>query len=55
MTYILRRKSVILLICIFFAGFIALMSGHPSDVVGAPFANCVVEQASALLGIFCGE
>ncbi|HPX03651.1 MAG TPA: ABC transporter permease [Synergistaceae bacterium] len=43
MTYILRRKSVILLICIFFAGFIgpALMGGHPSDVVGAPFARPV--------------
>ena len=43
MTYILRRKSVILLICIFFAGFIgpALMGGHPSDAVGAPFARPV--------------
>jgi peptide/nickel transport system permease protein len=43
MTYILRRTSVILLICIFFAGFIgpALMGGHPSDVVGAPFARPV--------------
>ena len=43
MTEILRRKSVILLICIFLAGFIgpALMRGHPSDVTGAPFARPV--------------
>ncbi len=38
---ILKRKSVIMLICIFFAGFLGpmLISGHPSDVTGAPFAR----------------
>jgi len=38
---ILKRKSVILLICIFLAGFLSpmLIAGHPSDVVGAPFAR----------------
>ena len=43
MTYILRRKSVILSNMYIFAGFIgpALMGGHPSDVVGAPFARPV--------------
>lgn len=43
MTDILKRKSVILLICIFLAGFIgpAMIKGHPSDVAGAPFARPV--------------
>ena len=38
---ILKRKSVILLICIFLTGLIgpAIMGGHPSDVKGAPFAR----------------
>ena len=40
---ILKRKSVILLICIFLTGLIgpAIMGGHPSDVKGAPFARPV--------------
>ena len=43
MTDILRRKSVILLICIFLTGLIgpALMGRHHSDVAGAPFARPV--------------
>lgn len=38
---ILKRKSVILLICMFLTGFLGpmLFSGHPSDVTGAPFAR----------------
>ncbi len=43
MTGILKRKSVILLICIFLTGFLGPMfiAGHPSDVTGAPFARPV--------------
>ncbi len=43
MTDILKRKSVILLICIFLTGFLGpmLIAGHPSDVTGAPFARPV--------------
>lgn len=38
---ILKRKSVILLICIFLTGFLGpmLIARHPSDVTGAPFAR----------------
>lgn len=41
MTDILKRKSVIFLMCIIFTGFLVplFMGGHPSDVVGAPFAR----------------
>lgn len=40
---ILKRKSVILLICIFLTGFLVpvFITGHPSDVKGAPFARPV--------------
>ncbi len=40
---ILKRKSIILLICIFLTGFLApvLIARHPSDVTGAPFAKPV--------------
>ena len=43
MTDFVKRKSVILLICIFLIGFLGpmLMAGHPSDVKGAPFARPV--------------
>ena len=43
MTDILKRKSVILLICIFLTGFLGpmLITGHPSDVTGAPVARPV--------------
>lgn len=41
MTDILKRKSIILLICIFIIGFVVpvFIAGHPSDVTGAPFAR----------------
>ncbi len=48
---ILKRKSVIMLICIFFAGFLGpmLISGHPSDVTGSLCEATMVEcQASPL-------
>ena len=48
MTDFMKRKSVILLICIFLIGFLGpmLMTGHPSDVKGAPFARPVWWNAS---------
>lgn len=43
MTDILKRKSIIFLICIFLTGFFVplLLTGDPSDVIGAPFARPV--------------
>ncbi|MDD4160380.1 MAG: ABC transporter permease [Synergistaceae bacterium] len=41
MKEILKRKSMLLLICIFLTGFLApmLIAAHPSDITGAPFAR----------------
>lgn len=43
MSDILRRKSIILLLCIFFIGFFGprFIGAHPSDVRGAPFSRPV--------------
>lgn len=43
MSDILRRKSIILLLCIFFVGFFGprFIGAHPSDISGAPFSRPV--------------